>query len=100
LAVPYTHTVFTIPHQLNKIAKQYPKQIYNLLLRSAWETVKQLSADPTNVGALPGMISVLHTFGSDIDDRFRLFGPDEDPVGLQGKKPHQWEGMIICMHIV
>jgi hypothetical protein len=66
LAVPYTHTVFTIPHQLNHVAKRYPKQMYNLLLRSAWWTVKQLCADPTNVGALPGMISVLHTFGSDM----------------------------------
>jgi hypothetical protein len=66
LAVPYTHTVFTIPHELNKIGKRYPKQIYNLLLRSGWETVKQLCKDPSNVGALPGMISVLHTFGSDM----------------------------------
>lgn len=66
LKVPYTHTVFTIPHALNKIAKQYPKLIYNLLLRSAWQTVKQLCADPSNVGALPGMVSVLHTFGSDM----------------------------------
>jgi len=66
LKVPYTHTVFTIPHALNKIAKRYPKQIYNLVLRSAWETVKQLCADPTNVGGLPGMVSVLHTFGSDM----------------------------------
>lgn len=66
LAVPYTHTVFTIPHKLNHIAKRYPKPIYNLLIRSAWKTVKQLCRDPTNVGALPGMISVLHTFGSDM----------------------------------
>ena len=40
--------------------------LYNLLLRSAWKTVKQLSLDQQNIGALPGMISVLHTFGSDI----------------------------------
>ena len=57
LAVPYTHTVFTIPHQLNKIAKQYPKPIYNLLPGSAWKTVKQLGADPANLDALPGMVT-------------------------------------------
>ena len=66
LKVPYTHTVFTLPHQLNVIARKYPKEIYNLLLRSAWQTVKTLSADPSNLGAIPGMVSILHTFGSDL----------------------------------
>ncbi len=66
LKVPYTHTVFTIPHQLNGLARRYPAQMYNVLLRSAWQTVKHLSDDPANLGALPGMVAVLHTFGSDM----------------------------------
>jgi len=66
LKVPYTHTVFTLPHQLNRIARKYPKEIYNLLLRSAWKTVKKLASDPANLGAVPGMVSILHTFGSDM----------------------------------
>ena len=86
LAVPYTHTVFTIPHQLNHIAKRYPKQIYNLLLRSAWETIKQLCADSTNVGAKPGMISVLHTFGSDMKYHIHV----HSLITFGGLKNNRW----------
>ncbi len=86
LAVPYTHTVFTLPHQLNKIAKRYPKAVYNLLLRSAWQTVKQVCADPTNVGALPGMVSVLHTFGSDMKHHIHV----HSLITFGGVKGNKW----------
>ena len=64
--VPYVHTVFTIPHELNRMAKRYPKELYNLVLRSSWQTVKELASLDENIGALPGMVSILHTFGSDL----------------------------------
>jgi hypothetical protein len=35
-------------------------------MRVAWKTIKQVSEDDSNIGALPGMIAVLHTFGSDM----------------------------------
>ena len=63
-AVPYVHTTFTLPHQLNGIARSNPLQIYGLLMRVAWKTIKELAK--TNIAALPGMIAVLHTFGSDM----------------------------------
>ena len=66
LAVPYTHIVFTIPHELNRLARKNPWVIYNITLRAAWQTIKTLTADPEHVGGLPGMVSVLHTFGSDM----------------------------------
>ncbi len=58
--------MFTIPHELNKLAKRNPGKMYNLVLRCAWMSVKRLTKDPDNLGALPGMIGVLHTFGSDM----------------------------------
>ena len=64
--VPYVHTTFTLPHDLNGIARSNSKLIFGLLMRTAWQTVKQLTKDEANIGALPGMISVLHTFGSDM----------------------------------
>lgn len=64
--VPYVHTTFTLPHQLNGLARANPVRIYGLLMRVAWKTIKQVSKHETNLGALPGMISVLHTFGSDM----------------------------------
>jgi len=35
-------------------------------MSTAWNTVKTLAVDPSNIGGLPGMINVLHTFGSDL----------------------------------
>lgn len=66
LNVPYVHTVFTIPHELNPLARLNKKSIYNITMRAAWETIRILAADPKNVGAKPGMVAVLHTFGSDM----------------------------------
>lgn len=66
LNVPYVHTTFTMPHQLNGLARRYPGLLYNLLLRSAWKTIKQLCAEDCNVGGLPGLTAVLHTWGSDL----------------------------------
>lgn len=66
LRVPYCHITFTLPHDLNGLARSHSRPIYNLLLRSAWQTVKRLSAGPDNVGGLPGMTAVLHTWGSDL----------------------------------
>lgn len=66
LKVPYIHGVFTLPHELNRLIKRNKSQLYSLLMRSCWQTVKLLTKDPNHVGGLPAMISVLHTFGSDM----------------------------------
>lgn len=66
LEVPYLHITFTLPHELNGICRLHPKAMYNLLLRSAWQTIRDLCADPGKVGGLPGMTAVLHTWGSDL----------------------------------
>lgn len=66
LKVPYTHTVFTIPHELNGLSKAYRKEMNNILMRASYKCIKDLCAKEENLGALPGMISVLHTFGSDM----------------------------------
>ena len=66
LNVPYVHTVFTIAHELNPLVKINKKEIYNIIMRSAWQCVKNLCSNQKYVGGLPGMVSVLHTFGSDM----------------------------------
>lgn len=63
LKVPYIHTTFTIPHQLNGLFRVNAKQLYGLLMRSCWKTIKTLMSKE---GLLPGMTAVLHTFGSDM----------------------------------
>ena len=64
--VPYVHIVFTLPHELNGLARNNKSKMYSLLMRSSWKTIKVLCSKEENVGGLPGMISVLHTFGSDM----------------------------------
>lgn len=66
LNVPYVHIVFTVPHELNKLARNNEKIIYNITMRAAWKTIKVLTSKNENVGGLPGMVAVLHTFGSDM----------------------------------
>lgn len=66
LNTAYIHMVFTLPHELNGLARNNKKVIYSLIMQSGWKTVKVLSKEKNNIGGLPGMISVLHTFGSDM----------------------------------
>ena len=72
LKCPYQHIIFTIPHELNYLAKGYPKVLYGVLFKAAWRTVEQLTKEPDNVGGTPGMTAVLHTFGSDLKHHIHL----------------------------
>lgn len=63
LPVPYFHVVFTLPDVLDPLALGNPRVLYDLLLRSAAETLLELTADPKHLGARTGVIAVLHTWG-------------------------------------
>jgi len=68
LPVPYYHVVFTIPHVLAPLALQNKTVIYNLLFRTAAETLLQIASDPQHLGAQIGFLAVLHTWGPDPSD--------------------------------
>jgi hypothetical protein len=63
LPVPYFHLVFTLPDVLDPLALANPRIVYDLLLRSAAETVLQVAANPDRLGARTGLLAVLHTWG-------------------------------------
>jgi hypothetical protein len=63
LPVPYYHVVFTLPNELNQLAMQQPKMLYDILFSSAWQTIQQFAAQQ-NVQM--GMISILHTWGQNL----------------------------------
>jgi len=63
LPVPYFHIVFSLPSELDVIALQNQKVIYDILFLASSETLKELAADPEYLGAEIGAISVLHTWG-------------------------------------
>jgi len=62
LPVPYFHVVFTLPEELNLLALGNPREIYDLLFRSASETLLEIAADPKHLGARLGILAVLHTW--------------------------------------
>jgi hypothetical protein len=63
LAVPYVHSVFTLPHELNGLCRMNQSIMYSLIMKVSWLTIKQIGKSQ---GFIPGMTSVLHTFGSDL----------------------------------
>ncbi len=62
LPVHHFHVVFTLPAELRAIARQNPKLVYDLLFRSAADTLLELGKDPARLGALLGLTAVLHTW--------------------------------------
>jgi hypothetical protein len=64
--VPYFHVVFTLPNALDPIALHNPRVVYDLLLRSAAETLLQVAADPKHLGAQIGVLALLHTWGQNL----------------------------------
>ena len=64
LPVPYYHVVFTLPASIGAIAFQNKAAVYDLLFRTAAETLTTIAADPKHLGARIGLTAVLHTWGS------------------------------------
>lgn len=63
LPTTYFHTVFTLPHELNGIIMGNRKVLFDLLFEASGYTLLQLAKDEKWMGAIPGIISVLHTWG-------------------------------------
>ena len=62
LPVPYFHLVFTIPSSLHDVFLAHPRVAYGLLFEAVEKTVKEVAANPKNLGAQIGMTAVLHTW--------------------------------------
>ena len=66
LPVSYFHAVFTLPQELNAWCMHYPKEMYNLLFAASQQTISTFANDEKHLGAMPGMITVLHTWGQNL----------------------------------
>ena len=64
LPVGYFHVVFTLPAEIAPIAYQNKAVVYDLLFRTAAETLLTIAADSKHLGARIGATAVLHTWGS------------------------------------
>lgn len=68
--IPYFHLVFTLPHDLTEIMYQNQRETLNLLFQSTKDTILVLARDKLKM--TPGILMVLHTFGSDLSLHYHL----------------------------
>ena len=64
LPVDYYHVVFTLPAPIADIAYQNKAAVYDLLCRTAGQTLLTIARDPKHLGARIGVTLVLHSWGS------------------------------------
>lgn len=63
LACDHSHVILTMPHDLNPLWLGNPPLLTTLLFQTVRETVLPLLAAPQSLGAQPGIIAALHTWG-------------------------------------
>ena len=64
--MPYFHVVFTLPHELSALVLQNKRLLYDLLFRTSAATMLEVARDPKHLGADIGLLSVLHTWGQNL----------------------------------
>ena len=70
LPVPYFHTVFTLPHELNALALCNKKPVFDILFRSMSETLASF-AQKELAGQL-GVTAILHTWDQKLNTHIHL----------------------------
>jgi hypothetical protein len=66
LPVDYYHVVFTLPPAVAELALWNRRALYGLLFEAARDTLLEVAADPRHLGAVPGLLMVLHTWGQNL----------------------------------
>lgn len=66
LACDHYHVVFTLPHELLPLFERHRRVMVDVLFRSVRETLITLLQDPRHLGAEPGLLMALHTWGRNL----------------------------------
>jgi len=66
LNVPYFLVTFTLPAELRQLARSHQKTVYNILIKSAANTVLELMESPWRLDGMVGILSVLQTWTRDL----------------------------------
>ncbi|MBC7507424.1 MAG: transposase zinc-binding domain-containing protein [Ferruginibacter sp.] len=66
LPIAYYHVVFTLPHELNSIILGNRKQLYGTLFTAASQTLLSFADNSKHLGAVSGILAVLHTWGQQL----------------------------------
>lgn len=70
LPIPYFHVTFTTDHVINKLVPANQKAIYDLLFKSASDSLKAVGQE--DLGGELGITAVLHTWGQKMDEHVHL----------------------------
>jgi hypothetical protein len=62
LPCPYFHLTATVPEGLREIIRSHQKALYGLLMTATAQSILDLAANPRHLGAMPGILAVLHTW--------------------------------------
>jgi hypothetical protein len=63
LAGPHRHLIFTLPHELNALWQWNGSVMGERLFQAVRTTLLELTGDARYLGALPGFLCALHTWG-------------------------------------
>jgi putative transposase/transposase-like zinc-binding protein len=66
LPCDYFHAVVTVPSEMRAVFRRHQKLLYALLMQVSAAAIKHLCAQKRHLGALPGMLSVLHTWNGQL----------------------------------
>jgi hypothetical protein len=66
LPCDYFHGVTTLPSELHGLFKRHQKYMYGLLMNVSAEAVKEVCSQKRHLGALPGILAVLHTWNGQL----------------------------------
>ncbi len=66
LPCDYFHAVVTVPKELRAAFRRNQKLLYDLLMRVSAAAVRDLCAEKRLLGALPGILAVLHTWNGQL----------------------------------
>ena len=72
LNIAHWHVVFTLPHELNRLAQGNPALIYRLLFNAASKTLLEFGRNPRWLGGELGITMVLHTWGQNLGQHIHV----------------------------
>jgi hypothetical protein len=86
LPVPYFHTVFTLPHDLNALVLSNKRVLLAMLFQATSQTLLQFGRQ--NLGGQLGAITVLHTWDQQLRAHFHIHSLI--PAGALDKEGDKW----------
>ena len=109
--IPYYHVILTVPHDLNPLIRLNEKLLLGKLFSCSSQAVIDLSKDKHFLGAVPGIVSVLHTWKQDLLPHYHVhmivsggglnplgqFISQNDPSRNRKKKPEYEGGFFLPM---